>query len=1017
MKHTPLALVLFACLLIPAQPAAAQVVISQVYGGGGNTGAPLKNDFVELFNRGASPVSLTGLSIQYASATGTGNFGTNAITALSGTLNTGQYYLVQLAGGANGVPLPAPDATGTANMSGTGGKIALISGTTGLACNGGSTPCTQEQLDRIQDLVGWDGANFFEGAAAPATSNTTALFRANGGCIDTNNNSADFTAGTPGPRNTASPHHFCTEPTNPAGVGAANPAALTAGDTTLLTVAVTPGDFPPSTGLGVSVDLSPIGGSPAQVFYDNGTNGDLTAGDNIFSYLITVASGTAPGTRTFAVSIADAQGRNGSTSITLTVALIFEIHDIQGAGISSPHQGEVVATTGIVTGVKSTGFFVQTPDAEADGDPNTSEGIFVFTSKPVPAAAVMGNRVKIIGTVQEYVPSADPNSPSTTEIAGSPTVSVLSSGHTLPAPVTLTSVYTNPDGGLYQLERFEGMRVHIDQLVAIAPTDGDLNESDATSTSNGVFYGVFPGVARPFTEPGIEDPDPLPPCCIPRFDGNPERLRVDSGSLIGATPVEVTSGATVAGLTGPLDYAYRTYTIDTDPGAPPAVSGNLLLSPAPDACPAEFTVATSNLARFYDTVNDPDTSDAVLTATAFGNRLNKVSLAIRDVLRFPDIVGVEEVEHLSTLEALANKINTDAMAARQPNPQYEAFLQEGNDIGGIDVGFLVKRSRVNIVDVVQVGKDATYIDPSTNAPALLNDRPPLVLRATVQPPDGPVFPVTVIVNHLRSLSGVEDARVQAKRAAQAEFLANLIQAHQNDGERVISIGDYNATQFSDGYVDVMGTIVGAPAPASEVFLPTTAGLVNPNLTNLLDLAPAEDRYSFLFDGNAQELDHVLVTQNLLSRVNGLSYARVNADFPESYRNDASRPERFSDHDIPIAYFQLPALIVDASVDQATLWPVNHKMVPIMVDYDVKNVCGVVNPVTVSLSVSCNQPVNGTGDGNTSPDWVVVDAHHVQLRAERAGTAGDRIYTITITATDSKGNIATQPVTVTVPQSR
>ena len=138
------------------------VVISQVYGGGGNAGAQYRNDFVELFNRGTTPVSLNGWSIQYTSATGTGNFSTN-LTPLVGTLAPGQYYLIQLAVGANlSAPLPLPDATGTTAMSATGGKVVLVNTSTGLACNGGSAPCDATQLGQIVDLVGWDGANFFE---------------------------------------------------------------------------------------------------------------------------------------------------------------------------------------------------------------------------------------------------------------------------------------------------------------------------------------------------------------------------------------------------------------------------------------------------------------------------------------------------------------------------------------------------------------------------------------------------------------------------------------------------------------------------------------------------------------------------------------------------------------------------------------------------------------------------------------------------------------------------------------
>jgi predicted extracellular nuclease len=1007
------------CLLILAQPVAAQVVISQVYGGGGNLNAPYTNDYVELFNRGGSAVSLIGWSLQYASATGSSWSKTN----LSGTIQPGQYFLVQEAAGSScsglpcGVPLPTPDATGSIAMSQTNAKVALLNSQTALS---GTCPSSLN----IVDFVGYGPGNCSEGSApAPGLSSTAAAIRADGGCTDTNNNAADFSAGAPNPRNTASPAHYCSGPTDPSGVGAANPVSLTAGNSTLLTVAVTPGSNPPSTGITVTGDLSPIGGLPNQTFYDDATHGDAVAGDNTFSFQATVVNGTTPGAKTLPISIADAQSRTGRASIGLFVEPpLSTIHDIQGPGSTSPFAGQLVATNGIVTGIKYNGFFIQTPDANADNDPSTSEGIFVFTSSAPPAAAAVGNSVKVVGMVQEYIPSGDPHSPSMTEIAGSPAVTLQSSGNPLPDPVTLTADNTKPGGGLDQLERFEGMRVHVDLLTVVAPTDGTISEPNATATSNGVFYGVLPGIARPFTEPGIEAPNPIPnpPCCIPSFDGNPERLRVDSDALIRATPVEVTSGAAVAGLTGPLDYAFRTYTIDPDPDTPPTVIGDLAAVAVPDVCPAELTVATANLQRFYDTTNDPLTSDVVLTPTAFANRLNKVSLAIRDVMKFPDIIGVEEAENLSTLQALADKVNADAALAGRHDLQYAAYLMEGNDVGGIDVGFLVKLPRVSVVDVNQVGKDATYTDPSTGQPAMLNDRPPLVLRATVQPSAGLAFPVTVIVNHLRSLSGVDDPtdgpRVRAKRAAQAEFLAKLVQAHQAAGEKVISLGDYNATQFSDGYVDVMGTVEGTPALSDEVVLPTTAGLVYPPLTNLLGLAPAGQRYSYLFDGNAQELDHILVTADLVPRVNGLFYARNNADFPESYRSDADRPERFSDHDIPVAYFQLPVIITNASLDQAILWPVDHKMVTVTVNYNLQNACD-TNPVTVKLSVSSNEPVNGTGDGSTSPDWVVVDAHHVQLRAERAGTGSGRIYTITITATDSKGNVTSQDVTVTVPHSK
>jgi predicted extracellular nuclease len=200
----------------PVAAASPDIVISQVYGGGGNSGAPYTHDFVELFNRGTTPISLTGWSIQYTSATGTGNFGASStqLTELPNvSLAPGQYYLIQQAAGAgSGVSLPMPDLIDPTPiaMSASAGKVALATGTTSLGCNGGSTPCDAAQLARIKDLVGYGSANFFEGAgAAPTLSNTTAALRAANGCTDTDNNGSDFTAGSPAPRNTSSPLNPC----------------------------------------------------------------------------------------------------------------------------------------------------------------------------------------------------------------------------------------------------------------------------------------------------------------------------------------------------------------------------------------------------------------------------------------------------------------------------------------------------------------------------------------------------------------------------------------------------------------------------------------------------------------------------------------------------------------------------------------------------------------------------------------------------------------------------------------
>jgi DNA/RNA endonuclease G (NUC1)/uncharacterized protein YjdB len=224
-----------------------KVVISQVYGGSGGSGV-IQNDFVELFNAGTASQSLTGWSVQYASATGTGNFGASAsqLVALSGAIEPGQYYLVRLRQGSTtvGAPLPASDAgTNTSiDMSGTAGKVALVDQATTLGCNGGSTPCSDAQKARIVDLVGYgtsatSGANFFEGSsAAPTLSTANAALRKDHGCQDTNQNGADFVTAAPSPRNSLTTKAPCQVVVGPlADITVAGPTSLGSGSTITLT--------------------------------------------------------------------------------------------------------------------------------------------------------------------------------------------------------------------------------------------------------------------------------------------------------------------------------------------------------------------------------------------------------------------------------------------------------------------------------------------------------------------------------------------------------------------------------------------------------------------------------------------------------------------------------------------------------------------------------------------------------------------------------------------------------------
>jgi predicted extracellular nuclease len=227
------------------------VVISQVYGGGGNSGATYTNDFIEIFNPTQSTVSLAGWSVQYASSTGS-SWQTTPLPSIS--LQPGEYALIQeSAGSAGTTPPPTPDATGTIALSATAGKVALVSSISALT---GSCPTSDANL---LDFVGFGtAANCSLGSPTVTLSNTTAAIRTNV-CANTNNNNADFKALAPAPHNTTTALAACPPSTTsapPSVTGLATPASAFTGDPILLTATVIPGTLPASTGIQVSGNLS-----------------------------------------------------------------------------------------------------------------------------------------------------------------------------------------------------------------------------------------------------------------------------------------------------------------------------------------------------------------------------------------------------------------------------------------------------------------------------------------------------------------------------------------------------------------------------------------------------------------------------------------------------------------------------------------------------------------------------------------------------------------------------------------
>jgi predicted extracellular nuclease len=587
------------------------------------------------------------------------------------------------------------------------------------------------------------------------------------------------------------------------------------------------------------------------------------------------------------------------------------ISAIQGEIYMSPLAGKSVTTRGIVTGIVRRGFYIQTPDAEVDANPKTSEGIYVFT-RDEPQGVAIGQLVEVRGNVLEFVPPRERYFLPLTEIT-EPTFKVISKDNPLPAPITLTSVQLSPTGQIDQMERYEGMRVRIEALTVVSPTGGFVNDKTGNASSDGTFFGVIEGTPRPFREAGVEALtfliDKLPQT-IPVFDMNPELIRIDSNAQTGRFPIDVTAGATLKNINGIMDYSRRSYTLLVEAATSPVVEGNRTFVPVSAAKDREVTIGAFNIENFFDDEkNSPNVDkEEVVPTQVFQKRLAKASLAIRKGLSNPDVLGIVEVENLIALKRLAEKINTDSVAEGAPDPKYVAYLEEGNDIRGIDSGYLVKSSKVKVIETKQISADEKLETPGANPNEKSFDRPPFLITVEVPDPNGPTpFRVTAIVNHFKSYGGIDDPkdgdRVRNKRRIQAEKLAKYVEerALANPEERLLVMGDLNAFQFNDGYNDLVGTLRGTPD--QNVMVPSRTAFKT-GLTNLAELIDPVNRYSYVFGGSAQILDHILANRPARMRALKFGYARLNADFPAVYRNDITRPERLSDHDAPIFFMSM-----------------------------------------------------------------------------------------------------------------
>ncbi len=646
------------------------------------------------------------------------------------------------------------------------------------------------------------------------------------------------------------------------------------------------------------------------------------------------------------------------------------ISAIQGSGMASPWANQTVTTTGnVVTAVGPQGFFIQTPDGSDDGDPETSEGLYVYTGA-APAVSV-GDVVDVTGLVVEFYDM--------TELTANPSVTVTGTA-SLPVPVVFDA--TNPSPNQPQpenaKERYESMLVAFTGT-ATGPAD---RWGDVAVVASGQRAYREPGIAYP-GEPGL-----------PVWDGNPEIFEVEPEAL-GGTPAAVPAGASVT-AEGPFAFSYGDYqvwpTVFDFTGQPQVV-------PVRERAAGEFSIGTQNLYRLFDDVDDPSINDPVPTTQEYQDRLAKFSLLIRTALRSPDVLVVQEAENLHVLQDLAARIQAD-----DPSVVYTAYLVEGNDPGGIDTGMLV-RDTVQVNSVTQVGASATFTFGGNTYDTW--SRPPLVLKGSYIA-NGAPFPITVVGVHCRSRLGIEGdagAFARQKRYEQATWLADWLQAEQtaDPTERIVVAGDFNAFEFTDGYVDVVGIVKGDPDPAGALI--PSPDLVDPDLVDrTLDL-PAAERYSYVTSGTAEAIDHILTAAPLADWVRGFAYARHSADAPASLAADPTTPLRASDHDGAVLW-----IMSDADADG----------VPDDVDD-----CVATEPPVVTGQQTMPGVLSGTATDCSGIQSIELEAGSVGLVLTTTGSPGDTEWTFhvelepaaetgsgTLAVTDTDGNRSTLDIQLT-----
>ncbi len=947
----------------PVQAVSTTLVITQVYGGGNNSGATYRNDFIEIFNLGTATIDLSAYTVQYFGSTGSSG---GAAQTLAGMLAPGRYYLIQEAGGTtNGVALPPPDLTPASPfaMSGTNGRVDLASGAT------------------LVDRVGYGSSTTFEGTGATGVlSNSTAALRKSNGCTDTDNNNSDFDVLTPAPRNTGTAANVCGLPvpaitlmpmTGPATGGTsvtitgtntnfvqatttvtfggamatsvtvnsatsitavAPPAANMAASSTVNVVVTTGSETATATaaftyivanaptitnirpaygptGGGTTVTITGTNFAADSTVSFGGTPGTVVGIPTATSIAVTTPAGAAG-----AVNVAVANPTAG-TSVTATNAFAYvadpaaRIHDIQGAAHRSSRDSTagmpgqaVTGVPGIVTAKTSGSFYIQEDPAYYDANVGTSEGILVFGSAAAGMVTV-GNVVVINASVEEFRNGRANSGPEdecsertggeanlcTTQLENVTSVTVLVTTSTLPEPVVIgiggrqiPAVYAAPGSGtadlnnpagsgiaydatLYAVDFFEsleGMRVQVNDAKVVGPRANTFGEFVVVPDNGAALVG------KQTIRGGVYITAP---------QDNTQRIFFDDTLTNLSTTVNANVGDRIMGATvGIIDYSFGNYKFNiTSLGT--YVSGGIMREATALVGDANrLTIGNFNVENLQP--GNPQ------------SKFDTLAGYIRTNLNSPDIVVLEEIQDnngatndsVVAADMTYTKLIEAITAAGGPAYQFRQIDpvddQDGGEPGGnIRVGFLFNPARVAFVD--RAGATATTpngvvtdgtgthlqfspgrIDPTN--PAFNSSRKPLAGEFVFN--GNRVF---VIGNHFNSKGGDtplygrfqpihRPSEVQRQQQALIvhNFVRSLLTADAN--AKVVVAGDINDYQFSDT-LKVLRFGTATPATGAT-----------PILEDLIERFPLDAQYTYVFEGNSQVLDHILVSTNLSGAVAG-----------------------------------------------------------------------------------------------------------------------------------------------------